>query len=222
MKEPRIRLFKKPIKRKISVWREMEYDASLKLDGLRWLRALGGFGEGAEGPGDGSREDWVCEIPSLGINVSRISRSYGAGRGWSAGFEYYDSLSEAMRVEISMHRRFVDGEITEARTALDSLSIKRNDKLPPHDWRELQAIKNEVAGWEREAIEIYPAESRLVDDADQTWLWVLPAGEKVGTGFPERRVDSPTAKTTRERTGKGSQRAWRPKLSTGPDYKPGK
>lgn len=102
-----------------------------------------------------------------------------------------------------------------------SLSIKRNDKRPAHDWRELQAIKNEVCGWEREAIEIYPAESRLVDEADQTWLWVLPASEKVGIGFNERCVDTAEAKADRAKTGKGSQRDWRQGISTGPNYRPG-
>lgn len=102
-----------------------------------------------------------------------------------------------------------------------SLSIKRNDKTPPQDWREKQAIKNEVAGPEREAVEIYPAESRLVDDADQAWLWVFPVGVSVPVGFGERRVGTPDGDATRRRTGKGSQRNWRPAISTGPDYKPG-
>jgi hypothetical protein len=102
-----------------------------------------------------------------------------------------------------------------------SLSIKRNDKRPAHDWRELQAIKNEVAGWEREAVEIYPAESRLVDEADQSWLWVMPAGERIAIGFGERVVDTPASAANRAKTGKGSQRDWRPGISTGPHYKPG-
>lgn len=104
---------------------------------------------------------------------------------------------------------------------LISLSIKRNDAKPAHDWRELQAIKNEVAGWEREAIEIYPAEARLVDEADQTWLWVMPAGIAIELGFKERVVDTPEAKAHRKASGKGSQRDWRPGISTGPNYRPG-
>lgn len=103
-----------------------------------------------------------------------------------------------------------------------SLSIKRNDKKPAHDWRELQAIKNEVAGWEREAIEIYPAEARLVDEADQTWLWVMPAGIAIELGFMQRVVDTADSKATRLNTGKGSQRDWRPGISTGPNYHPGR
>jgi hypothetical protein len=53
------------------------------------------------------------------------------------------------------------------------LSIKRRDKAPAKDWRHFQRIKNELVGAENEAIEIYPAESRLVDTANQYHLWVF-------------------------------------------------
>lgn len=32
------------------------------------------------------------------------------------------------------------------------LSIKRNDQLPIHDWRDLQRIKNEILGPDKEAV----------------------------------------------------------------------
>ncbi len=63
------------------------------------------------------------------------------------------------------------------------------------DWRVLQRIKNDVAGPEREAIEICPAESRLVDTANQYHLWVLPEGEKMPLGFHERLVTDDVGKT---------------------------
>ena len=68
------------------------------------------------------------------------------------------------------------------------LSIKRFDKLAIHDWRELQIIKNKICGEEREAVEIYPAESRLVDSSNQFHLWVLPKGDKVPFGYKDRLV----------------------------------
>lgn len=61
---------------------------------------------------------------------------------------------------------FDDGEIIH-------LSIKRIDREPIHDWRELQQIKNMLVGEEHEAVEIYPKESRLVDTANQYHLWVF-------------------------------------------------
>lgn len=71
---------------------------------------------------------------------------------------------------------------------MEHLSIKRNDKDWMHDWRELQRVKNEVVGPEREAVEIYPAESRLVDTSNQYHLWVLPEGATTGFGFQERAL----------------------------------
>ena len=59
------------------------------------------------------------------------------------------------------------------------LSVKRNDRAPLHDWRHLQRIVNELVGPEAEAVELYPAESRKVDGANQYHLWAFP-----GYAFP--------------------------------------
>lgn len=53
------------------------------------------------------------------------------------------------------------------------LSIKRRDKEPIHDWRDLQEIKNALVGPECEGVELYPAESRLIDEANQFHLFVF-------------------------------------------------
>jgi len=50
------------------------------------------------------------------------------------------------------------------------LSIKRLDKHPVRDWRHFQRIKNELIGEENEAVELYPAQSRLVDTTNQYHL----------------------------------------------------
>ena len=52
------------------------------------------------------------------------------------------------------------------------LSIKRNDRQPIHDWRDLQSIKNQIVGPDVEAVELYPAADRTVDQANQYHLWV--------------------------------------------------
>lgn len=67
------------------------------------------------------------------------------------------------------------------------LSIKRNDKEPIHDWRELQRLKNEIVGPEQEMIELYPAESRLVDSSNQFHLWGFER-VRIPFGFAERLV----------------------------------
>jgi len=53
------------------------------------------------------------------------------------------------------------------------LSIKRRDIETMHDWRDMWAIKNTLVGPENEAVELYPAESRVVDGANQYHLWVF-------------------------------------------------
>jgi hypothetical protein len=68
------------------------------------------------------------------------------------------------------------------------LSIKRNDIAPIHNWQHLQQIKNDICGEEIEAIELYPAMSRIVDCENQYHLWVLPAGKIVDVGFNNRLV----------------------------------
>jgi hypothetical protein len=71
------------------------------------------------------------------------------------------------------------------------LSIRRNDRHWTRDWRHMQRIKNELMGPEREAVELYPAESRLVDAANQYHLWVAPEGNNFSFGYQRREVEGP-------------------------------
>jgi hypothetical protein len=68
------------------------------------------------------------------------------------------------------------------------LSIKRLDRRPIRDWRELQRIKNELVGPEVEAVEMFPAESRLCDTSNQFHLHCFPNGYKLPFGYAEREV----------------------------------
>lgn len=74
------------------------------------------------------------------------------------------------------------------------LSIKDHDRSTRHDWRDFQRIKNELVGPEFEAIEIYPAESRLVDTANQYHLYVF-ATWRPPQGFGSRLVADGKART---------------------------
>lgn len=53
------------------------------------------------------------------------------------------------------------------------LSIHRIDQHHLVDWRELQRIKNELIGDEAEGMELFPAESRLVDGSNTTVMYVM-------------------------------------------------
>ena len=75
----------------------------------------------------------------------------------------------------------------------EHLSIRRNDRGPVSDWRDKQQIKNELAGPETEAIELYPAESRVVDTANQFHLWCMPPGVTIPAGWTNRMVSDDAA-----------------------------
>jgi hypothetical protein len=54
------------------------------------------------------------------------------------------------------------------------LCIRRHDGQPYKDWKAHQQIKSEIIGPEYEAVELFPAESRLVDLKNEYHLWVHP------------------------------------------------
>ncbi len=58
-------------------------------------------------------------------------------------------------------------------TVVIHLSIKRHDREPISDWRVMQDIKTSLLGPDHEAMELYPAESRVVDLANQYHLWCI-------------------------------------------------
>lgn len=86
------------------------------------------------------------------------------------------------------------------------LSIKRIDRQPLHDWRELQEIKNRLIGRENEGVEIYPAESRRVDTSNQYHLWVLSNPEaRFPFGFDTRCViETPGGKAVQRKLKEGT------------------
>ena len=80
------------------------------------------------------------------------------------------------------------------------LSFKVHDRQAHHDWRDIQRLKNEICGDECDAVEIYPAESKLVDGANQYHLFVFGT-YKIPFGFQERLVSD-------EGWEKSQQRPW--------------
>lgn len=83
------------------------------------------------------------------------------GRGWCADFE----TAHKNRVFSVLDRTLPDGT---RHLAITSLSEIRPS------WPEMQRIKDELAGAERTAVEVYPPRAEIVDDADMYHLWVLP------------------------------------------------
>lgn len=69
------------------------------------------------------------------------------------------------------------------------LNIRRRDGEPCKEWRHFQEIKNALIGPEFEAVELFPAESRLVDTSNEYHLWVCADRSfRFPFGFPQRWV----------------------------------
>jgi hypothetical protein len=69
------------------------------------------------------------------------------------------------------------------------LTVKRHDGKAYEQWRDLQTIKNELVGPEYEAVELFPAESRLVDTSNEYHLWVhADPNYRFPLGFQTPRV----------------------------------
>jgi hypothetical protein len=111
----------------------------------------------------------------------------------------YQAIIRAREAEVWQNDIY---EVAVYRTpVITHLSIKRRDRKPVTDWRDKQEIKNQLVGPENEGLELYPAESRLVDTANQFHMWVLTDPDKViPVGFNEGRV------TTNDSFGKSQQR----------------
>lgn len=92
-------------------------------------------------------------------------------------------VAELARAEMWRNDRYIVVVDRREDGSVQELSIRRADRKAVHDWRDFQRIKSEVAGAEVEAFEMYPAESRLMDTANQYMLYVLPPGERIPAGF---------------------------------------
>ncbi len=65
------------------------------------------------------------------------------------------------------------------------LVVRRHDGGTVISWAELQRIKNELAGANRLAIEVFPPVEQLIDNANLFHLWVLPRGFVLPFGLGE-------------------------------------
>lgn len=71
------------------------------------------------------------------------------------------------------------------------LSLKRRDKEPIYDWRDMQKIKNEFFGANATMLQVFPPEKHLVDTSNQYYFYVFWEYE-FPFGFKERLVSERT------------------------------
>lgn len=97
------------------------------------------------------------------------------------------------------------------------ISFHRHDRAAVRDWRHFQAIKNEVAGPERLAVEVFPPESILTDAANEYHLWVFPPDWEDEFPFllPVSNVSTQEENELAYGRTKARQRDWQPGIPTG-------
>lgn len=66
------------------------------------------------------------------------------------------------------------------------IQVCRADGGSVIDWRDLQQIKNLICGPEWEAVELYPAESRLKDPSNARYMWAFKG--QAPFGLPSGRM----------------------------------
>lgn len=87
------------------------------------------------------------------------------GTGW---FGELDHVYRKGNEYVAMYRTVETAQGTVTHVCI------RNTQGTDIPWAEKQTIKNELFGREAQAIEVYPKDSLLVDEANMYHLWVLP------------------------------------------------
>lgn len=109
------------------------------------------------------------------------------------------AMQDAVMIELRTCETFINDTYQVARRVMGPdpaggelvhLSIRRRDREPCRDWRDFQRIKNQLCGTESEGIELFPAESRLTDTANQYHMWVFTK-YKIPVGFKTRLTATP-------------------------------
>lgn len=62
--------------------------------------------------------------------------------------------------------------VRELKDGVKHLAVTSLSEIRP-TWPEMQRIKSEIAGEEATAVEVYPPESEVVDDANMYHIWVI-------------------------------------------------
>ena len=123
--------------------------------------------------------------PGSAENVERMARALG--KSVSDTREALKAEMDGMDLWVNSRyqvqvRRYTSGRVW--------LSVKRLDQGVIDSWRDKQRIKNELCGPEWEAVELFPAESRLVDTANQYHLWCTE--NRFPLGFNTRMISVET------------------------------
>ena len=129
--------------------------------------------------------------PFVLMSIHGIHRNFS---DWASSVVALQNLTWSVEIESTlrfMHAVFFSGLVYVNDTYLvlhhdkdgptERLTIYRHDFAPCNSWSDFQQIKNRLIGLEVEAVQVYPAESRLLDTDNVYHLFVVR--EKLGFNF---------------------------------------
>ena len=148
--------------------------------------------------------DKMVKLPNEIVNKHPLERNYvkkmykNSKKSYlEAGLKEYPSMNQIKRMlqcvnedEIwrntlyEAHVRCMDIE-----GGFYHISLKNNERTTDISWQHKQWIKNDILGNEYEGVELFPAESRMVNTANQYHLWCAPKGI-FGMGWHGKRLVS--------------------------------
>lgn len=118
-----------------------------------------------------------------------------------ADSEVYLNDTYTVTVQDAVQAEMVNTDTDAGWPAMWYLSIKRTDREVIWDWRELQEIKNLICGKDNEGFQLFPAQDRVVDTANQYHLFVLKEAKLcIPVGFPTGMVTDALIPNTKQRT----------------------
>lgn len=74
-------------------------------------------------------------------------------------------------IQINRNARHQLGDGVVDHGGMFELTLRRQDRGTDIDWRHVQQIKNQIVGEQHEMVQLFPAESRLRDSANQYWFY---------------------------------------------------
>ncbi|WP_349627722.1 hypothetical protein [Rhodopseudomonas sp. BR0C11] len=107
------------------------------------------------------------------------------GFSWTAGF----TTAHKNKVFAVLERRLDSG--------VRHLAVTSLSEIRP-TWREMQRIKDELAGPDKTAVEVYPPATEVIDAANMFHLWVLP--DALPFSLHDRAATTPRAPSENMRT----------------------
>lgn len=173
----------------------MQKSADREADGVeaRRARLLRAFEEGRRVVEDGGWPEWTPFVLTH-----------------EPGSPFYADVGCDYSFANSRYQVLVNFEQTPGWPPMAHLKIKAHDKRCVRDWRDMQRVKNEICGTEAEGVELYPEESRVVDEVNEFHIFVLHPATGFPFGRPSRATATPEQVEAAEATarGRGWQRAF--------------